>query len=134
MARVTYVVSRLVLKICFRSIALRVPLRFRIDFSTTISCNWPVPSIEGSKRVICFRVAAKETEQIRNDFENSLFQIAIFSLDIIQAKGIINLLLFNNFYPVSSKAKRRIVVYGSVTRYDPQSVASATWLILHLLT
>ncbi|KOX71901.1 hypothetical protein WN51_03046 [Melipona quadrifasciata] len=42
-----------------------------------------------------------------------------------------NLLLLNNFYPVISyrpvrKEKRRIVVYGLVTRYGPQSVASAS--------
>ena len=44
---------------------------------------------------------------------------------------MINLLLLNNFYPVtslptSSKRMRRIVVYGLVTRYGPQSVAGAS--------
>ena len=43
-----------------------------------------------------------------------------------QAKRIINLLLLNHFYPVISERKRRIIVYGLVTRYGPQSVASAT--------
>ena len=41
-----------------------------------------------------------------------------------------NLLLLNNFYPVivptCSKRKRRIIVHGLVTRYGPQSVASAS--------
>ena len=45
---------------------------------------------------------------------------------------MINLLLFNNICPVISyrrvsKRKRRITVYGSVTRYGPQSIASVTW-------
>ena len=42
---------------------------------------------------------------------------------------MINLFFFNNFYPVipiNSKGKRRIIVYGLVTRYGPQSVVSAT--------
>ena len=45
---------------------------------------------------------------------------------------MISLLLFDNFYAVTSyrhefkrKRKRRIIVYGSVTRHGPQSVASA---------
>ena len=44
-----------------------------------------------------------------------------------------NKFILNNFYsvyrfniPMSSKRKRRIIVYGSVTRYGPQSVASAS--------
>ena len=43
----------------------------------------------------------------------------------------LSLLLLNHFYPVIShrrvsKRKRRIIVCGSVTRYGPQSVASAS--------
>ena len=36
---------------------------------------------------------------------------------------MINSLLLNNLIPTSSKRKRRIVVYGLVARYGPQSVA-----------
>ena len=37
---------------------------------------------------------------------------------------MINLSLLNNFYPV---IYRGVIAHGSVTRYGPQSVASATW-------
>ena len=64
-------------------------------------------------------------------------KIATFSqfqvyLNVTQAKQMINSLLLNNFDPVISttwKRKQRIVVYGLVTRYGPQSVASARQLI-----
>ena len=46
---------------------------------------------------------------------------------------MIDLLLLDNFCPVIShrrvqKESDEFIVYGSVTRYGPQSVASATWL------
>ena len=37
---------------------------------------------------------------------------------------MINLSLLDNFFPVMSY--RRIIVYGSVTRYGPQSAAGAS--------
>ena len=46
-------------------------------------------------------------------------------LSTTQAKQTINILLLNNFY-LSSKRKRRIIVYGLATRYGSQSVASAS--------
>ena len=42
---------------------------------------------------------------------------------------IINLLLIDHFYPAiphPTSSKRKIIVYGSVTRCGPQSVASAS--------
>ncbi|KAF3423979.1 hypothetical protein E2986_12756, partial [Frieseomelitta varia] len=53
-------------------------------------------------------------------------------------KQIINLLLLNNFYPVISyrwveKRKRRFIVYGSVTRYGPQSICQRKWLTLNVI-
>ena len=45
----------------------------------------------------------------------------------MKQKQILNLSFLNNFHPVISKRKRRITVYGSVTRYGPQSIASVTW-------
>ena len=53
----------------------------------------------------------------------------------IQAKQITSLLFLNNFYPTISY--RRVpkesdeygfIVYGSVTRYGPQSVCQGMWL------
>ena len=63
--------------------------------------------------------------------ENLLSQIAIFSqcLSIFKCnpEQVASLLPPNNFYPVISctdeferKRKRRITVYGSVTRYGPR--------------
>ena len=55
--------------------------------------------------------------------------IYFLSFKYILVKQIVSLLLLNNFYPVISHQraqKRRIIVYGSVTRYGPQSVASAS--------
>ena len=50
----------------------------------------------------------------------------IYNCIITQAKQIINfLLLSSDVVPTSSKRKRRIILYGSVARYNPQSVASA---------
>ena len=55
-------------------------------------------------------------------------------LSITQARQIINWLLFNNFYPVMSYQRVEEESDESytvlVTRYGPQSVASATWSIL----
>ena len=55
----------------------------------------------------------------------------LVALSITQTKQIVNSLLLNSFYPVniiptSSKRKRRTIVHGLVTRYGPQSVASAS--------
>ena len=69
---------------------------------------------------------------------NLLPEIAIFSQfqvdsSITQAKQIINLLLLNNllsseYHMIStiSKRKRRIIVYGLVTRYGRRSVVGAS--------
>ena len=65
-------------------------------------------------------------------------KIATFSqlqvyLNATQAKQMINLVLLNNSYPVdiiptSSKEKEsdEFIVHGSVARYGPQSIASAS--------
>ena len=51
---------------------------------------------------------------------------------ITQAKQIINLLLLNNFYPViydirvQKESDELLYIYGLVTLYGPQSVASAS--------
>ena len=62
-------------------------------------------------------------------------KIAIFSQFQVylnkpkSAERIINLLLLNNFCPAISYRRDRKESEGLVTRYGPQSVASATWLI-----
>ena len=86
---------------------------------SAISCQRNVVNLQRTSRIFCTKIAMF-----------SRFQVY---LSITQAKQIINLLLFNHFhsamsYPTSLKRRRRIVVYGSVARYGPQSVASATWL------
>ena len=61
----------------------------------------------------------------------NIFSVSSVFKYIPRAKQIINLSLLNHFYPVISvtstslKRKRRIIVYGLVTRYGSQSVASA---------
>ena len=71
--------------------------------------------------------------------ENFLFQncsilsvLSIFKY-ITRAKQTINLLLLDHFCPVIScrrvrKESDELLCTDSVTRYGPQSVASATWL------
>ena len=63
--------------------------------------------------------------------ESFVPKIAIFLQ--FQVKQIINLLLLNNFYPMVSydidefkRIATNYSIYSSVTRYGPQSVASAT--------
>ena len=44
---------------------------------------------------------------------------------------MINLLLLNNFYPASSKRKRRIIVHDLVTRYGPRTSCQRKGLKIH---
>ena len=48
------------------------------------------------------------------------------TLDKANSKFILNSFYPVNIIPTSSRKKRRITVYGLVTRYGPQSIANAS--------
>ena len=129
-----------------------VPLRLKTFFRRIFEI--PTRGVETrSRREIALEIGTKilarttvcDIHELLNLFAHTsrIFcpRIAIFFqfwvyLSTIQAEQIINLLLLNNFYPVimtGSKRKRRIIVYGLVSRYGPQSVASASGVSLFAL-
>ena len=68
----------------------------------------------------------------------NIFSVLSIFINVTRTKQMINLLLLNNFYiqwyhadEFERKRKRRIIVYGSVTRYGPRTGCKRKESIYH---